>query len=157
MKKFSSQNMRVAAKIHHLMFLLEKEADTFLSREHNLSFMQALILNIIRYHPQTTQHFVVQCTRFTPGAVSRQIEILREKGMLTRKINKENRREHVVELTEKGIYKVEKAFALLEQKLSQVFTVISEDECNEMNRILSKLIQRIDPDYYKFEETTEKS
>lgn len=136
------------------MSVLEKNADTVLTQEFELSFMQSLILNIIHNHPSSTQHFVCQCTRFTPGAVSRQIEILREKGMLTRTVKKDNRREHSVKLTKKGEVAVEKAFALLEQRLEKVFEVISEKECAAMDETLSKLITRIDPEYYHFEEGT---
>lgn len=152
MKKFLSKQMRCAAKIHHLMSLLEKHADTFLMEELSLSFMQTLILNIIRHHPNTTQNFVAECTKFTPGAVSRQIEVLREKGMLTRKVKKDNRREHEITLTAKGKKEVEKAFNLLETRLQGVFTVLNDKECTQMEECVSRLIYKIDPTYYKFEQ-----
>lgn len=152
MKKVMSQQMRAMAKIHHLMFLLEKRADQILAEHSELSFMQALILNIIRHHPNTTQSFIGQCTRFTPGAISRQMEVLREKGMLTREVKQENRREHEITLTKKGSEVVEKAFTNMDKELASMFAGLETNEYEALEEIISKLIHKIDPEYYKFEE-----
>lgn len=142
--------MRVAAKLHHLYSLMEKHADAVLTEKFSLSYMQALIMNIVRHHPNTTQQFLGICTRFTPGAISRQVEVLREKGMITRKVKKDNRREHEIALTKKGDDAVEKAFAELQNNLSDLFSVLKEKECIQLENHITKLITKIDPENCTF-------
>jgi DNA-binding MarR family transcriptional regulator len=154
MKKFLSAEMRVAAKMHHVTFLLQKQADIYLQKHHSLSFMQALILNIIKHHPSTTQAHIVQCTRFTPGAVSRQIEVLHEKGMVERQVNENNRRAQEIDLTNLGKQSVEHAFAELNRELQTYFAGTSQSELVQLDELLSKVILSIDPEYYQFRESS---
>ena len=152
MKKFTSPQMRTAAKLHHLYSLMEKHADTDLMDKFSLSYMQALIMNIVRHHPNTTQQFLGICTRFTPGAISRQVEVLREKGMITRKVKKDNRREHEIALTKKGAEEVEKAFNELQKNLSDLFSVLKEKEFTQLENHITKLITKIDPENCTFKD-----
>lgn len=151
MKKYLSGPMRVAAKLHHAVFLLQKQADTLLLQQHSISFMQAMILNIVKHHPDTTQHYIGQCTRFTPGAVSRQIEVLVEKGYVTRSIQKDNRRAQSITLTDGGAALVEEAFVSLNNQLLHSFSNIGEEEQLKLEQMINHLIEMVDPEYYQFE------
>lgn len=152
MKKFLSEEMRVAAKMHHAVFLLQKHADLHLQKKEGLSFMQALILNIIKHHPQTTQSFIVGCTRFTPGAVSRQIEVLHEKGLVTRSTNEHNRRAQEIELTPNGKALVDRSFAMLNEELKEYFSALDKSQLHQLGELMTKVILQMDPEYYQFRE-----
>lgn len=152
MKKFLSEEMRVAAKMHHAVFLLQKYADLHLQKKEGLSFMQALILNMIKHHPQTTQSFIVGCTRFTPGAVSRQIEVLHEKGLVTRSTNEQNRRAQEIELTKEGRILVDRSFEMLNEELKAHFSALNAIELQQLSELVTKVILQMDPEYYQFRE-----
>lgn len=152
MKKFLSQEMHVAAKMHHAVSLMQKHADGFLQQELGLSFMQALILNIIKHHPQTNQAFIVGCTRFTPGAVSRQIEVLHEKGLVSRTTKHDNRRAQKIELTQEGVALVERSFSMLDTELRQYFSSLTQNELGQLGELMTKVILQMDPQYYQFRE-----
>ena len=151
MKKYLSGPMRVAAKLHHAVFLLQKQADALLLQHHAISFMQAMILNIIKHHPDTTQHYIGQCTRFTPGAVSRQIEVLVEKGYVTRTTQTDNRRAQSIKLTQNGAELVDREFTSLNDQLLHSFSNMNEYEQQQLEHAVDRLIGTIDPEYHQFE------
>ena len=70
--------------------------------------------------------------------VSRIVDRLFEKGLLTRKENPEDRRQKTVEITDKGLALLDSMFEC-EKKADMLLKNLSEEEVLELNRLLDKI------------------
>jgi DNA-binding MarR family transcriptional regulator len=139
--------MGIAGRIHHLVSLMEKSADHFLEEGQHITFMQLMILHILCCHPKLPQKALALKMNVTAGAISRQIEILRAKGLLTRVEKEANRREHSIAITQEGTDAVRNAFIEVERQLSSIFGDLDDSDKNSMSQMLDKVIKKIDPAY----------
>ncbi len=133
--------MQPALRLHRLSALLEKAADHALQAELELTFSQCMILLSLRDNPSCSQRSIAECRELTEAAVSRQTEMLREKGLLTREENAQNRREHVLKLTAKGTKLLEKGMEIITAKFSAVFSVLDDAEIDALRASLDKLLE----------------
>lgn len=70
--------------------------------------------------------------------VSRIVDRLYEKGLVTRKENPDDRRQKSVEITEKGLAILDRMFEC-EKKADTLLNNLSVDEVKELNRLLDKI------------------
>jgi DNA-binding MarR family transcriptional regulator len=132
-----------ALKIHRLSFLLEKMADQALQHELDLSFSQCMILNSLSNNPKCSQQSIAKCRDLTQAAVSRQMETLQEKKLITREDNALNRREHVLKITQKGEAILKKGMAIMSEKFESALSVLTPEEMKQLQAQCEKVLDAI--------------
>jgi DNA-binding MarR family transcriptional regulator len=135
--------MQPALRLLRLGSLLEKHADQVLQQDTGLTFSQCRILLSLRENPSCSQRCLARCLDLTQAAVSRQTEMLREKGLLTREENAENRREHVLKLTAKGKKQLEEGMELVTEKFEAAFSVLSMEDITSIRTGVDKLLEHL--------------
>lgn len=109
---------RVAHKIHVLAHKINLEADKILSKiELNLNGYK--FLHILKHH-KLTQADLGNICGISPAASSKQIKILTDARYLETKINPDNRRQHIIQLTKKGNSILKEADLLLDNMAKKI-------------------------------------
>ena len=127
-------------KLNKAAFLMGKMVEKELIGRCELTFPQFLMLVTVNFKSHCKQTEMADIGHLTEAAVSRMVENMVEKGLLSRKENPENRREHVVELTEKGKSGLKLGMKVVEQSLGKVFNKLSVSEQQELDRLLDKIL-----------------
>ncbi len=88
--------------LHKAVFAMDRSVDRLLAERFDLTFSQFFILRVLAKRSGTTQKAIAGARGLTEAAVSRSIDVLLEKKLVTRKVNPTNRREHMLVLTKDG-------------------------------------------------------
>ena len=100
--------------LHHLSALYTRESDQILQEQLGIGFAQFKILSTLAENPAGQQKHIAFALGQTEASISRQIKLLRNKGMLETRIQPQNRREHQTTLTAKGQRIIEAAQNVLD-------------------------------------------
>lgn len=139
----SPQSNSLIYELHKTVWILDKLADRTLQQQLQLTYPQFLMLLAIAQHETVSQRVVADFLELTPGAVSRHIEILRERELLVREENLENRREHRLHLTESGKLLFKKAKAILDQKYTELLPDLAPEKQKQLEEVLGLLRKNI--------------
>ena len=102
-------SQQLAQQLHNLSALLSRESDQILQERLGIGLSQYKILNAVEQNPRSQQRqFAVELGQ-TEASVSRQVKLLLKNGLITSRTNPGNRREHITELTAKGVRVTEAA------------------------------------------------
>ena len=134
-------------KIHIFANLAEKEMERMLLEELGISYSQSMILDFIYHNPEISQRQVASERHITPAAVSRHLEVLEEMGFIERKDRKENKREHILIITDQGQNVVTNAEKILEIAVNKIVEDLSGNEIENIDYILNKLLSRFEDDF----------
>lgn len=96
--------------LHHLPFLLhavasqlDKQSDQALMEQLGLGFSQFKIMQVMEGSTGVTQRYVAEQLGQTEASVSRQVKQLHQRGLTEVVVRPENKREHRVWLTRRGL------------------------------------------------------
>lgn len=95
--------------LHHLSAVFTRESDQILQEQLGIGFSQFKIMNTLQANPAMQQKHIAFNLGQTEASISRQIKLLKSKGLLETKQNPQNRREHLTTLTPKGVRLAEAA------------------------------------------------
>lgn len=132
-----------ALKLHRLSCVLERMADQVLQEKLSISFAQCMILQSLKNNPDCSQQCIAKCRDLTQAAVSRQIDALHQKKLVVRKENAENRREHILKMTDKGFQTLERANRLVQDIFDDVFRSVPRTELHAMDECIDHLLESI--------------
>ena len=110
-------------------------------KKHGIAEQQYNVLRILRGFRSEAPlcvGFIKERMLDKDSDVSRIVDRLFEKGLLTRKENSEDRRQKTVEITEKGLALLDSMFEC-EKKADMLLKNLSEEEVLELNRLLDKI------------------
>ena len=105
---------------------------------------ETFIINHIAFHggdllpSDISSHMGISAARIT--AVLNSLE---KKGFITRRIDPENRRKIIIELTESGKEQAGQNFDTLVNKMSGMLSKLDEHDAGELVRIIGKLAESI--------------
>lgn len=133
-------NDAIAYKIHKAAFVMDKVADSALQQRLNLTLSQFLILMTVNQNPNITQIQVADFLEQTQAAVSRQIDILKNKKLIEITKNEENRRENLLFPTSFGRKVFIQANDLLHKTFDDLYNVMNDREKNQLEKSLDKLL-----------------
>lgn len=136
-----SKSMELAHLMHNFVFALDRGADQQLQSRFGLGFSQFLMLSILSKHGNMTQKEAASCVNITPGGMSRHVNTLVEQGYISRTVNKKNRREHIIKITQKGEKIVTQGYLMLDSSLKKLFQYIPDSEQDVMKKNLGKLLE----------------
>ena len=132
----------ITYNLHKVVFLLDKIADEILEEKLGMTFSQFKILIAID-HKTMSQREIADYWDMTEAAVSRQIELLLDKKLVELEENPDNRRQHVLKLSQAGREMYDKGFKVLDEKTEEVFVVLDEREREVMTDGIHKLLKVI--------------
>jgi MarR family transcriptional regulator, multiple gene regulator MgrA len=110
-------------------------------KKHGIAEQQYNVLRILRgFRSQAplTIGFIKERMLDKDSDVSRIVERLFEKGLLTRKENSGDRRQKSVEITSKGLMLLDSMFEC-EKKADTLLNNLTTEEIKELNRLLDKI------------------
>lgn len=123
--------------LHHLSFVLNRQSDQVLQEQLGIGFSQFKILMVLKWNPSVQQKQIADNLGQTEASVSRQISLLKERGLLARQRNDKNKREHLTVLTSKGERLTEAALQILNDYHSPIFEKLTEKQREDMLNALS--------------------
>jgi DNA-binding MarR family transcriptional regulator len=138
-KQFKNEFVKAEINILYTAGWIENFSNKFFKR-FDISMQQYNVLRILRgQYPQPvmlstiTERMIDRMSNAT-----RLVEKLRQKNLVSRELNPDNRRQVDILITEEGLHllkQIEKEFSFIESK----FKNITEEEAKELNRILDKM------------------
>ncbi len=134
------QTQQITYSTKKLVFLLDKLAERVLQEKLDLTVSQFRMLMAINYKKGLSQKDIASFWEVSEAAVSRQLENLKDKGLIISEKNKNNRRENILKLTKKGHDHLEKASKLIDSKYEQIYKAISQKEKEVLVGSLEKLL-----------------
>lgn len=133
----------IAYKIHKAVFVIDKTADSSLQRKMNLTLSQFLILMNVVQKPGLTQIEIALFLEVTQAAVSRQIDILKNKNLISIKKNEENRRENLLFPTTLGQSTFDKSHQILDEAFDELYSAMNVKEKENLEKSLDKLLSSV--------------
>jgi DNA-binding MarR family transcriptional regulator len=131
--------MHNAQLIQHLQALMARDMDQILLEQLGIGLAQYRIMYALSEHPHIQQKVIAATLGQTEASVSRQIKLLQEKGMLRADQNPSNRREHLADLTPKGLQVIEAANQILVGYEQKFFAGLTEKQQAQLSEILQAL------------------
>lgn len=125
--------------LHHLVSLLSRHTDQTLQEQLGIGLSQYKILTTLHDHPHIQQRLIASILGQTEASISRQIKLLIEKGMLTSQRNPQNQREHLADLTPKGVRIIDAAEIALAQYHASFFAGLTKKQQENLYKELSVL------------------
>jgi DNA-binding MarR family transcriptional regulator len=104
---------------------LEREVENELKVSFKLTFSQFRVLNGLLALGEASGRELATSLEVTPAVVTRQIEALGSRGLLTVKANPRSKRENVLSLTPKGDEAVRDASKVIEDRQKLIFAKLS--------------------------------
>lgn len=133
----------LAYRVHKLVLLMEHQADQELKTSLDISFNQFLMLVAIVQHSKGNQRAIATFLQLTEAAVSRHVDLLVKRSLITRMSNKENRREHIVAVTPTGRHMYAEAVTLISALSRRMFAVLTPAEQSEFETSLDTLLTNL--------------
>ena len=130
--------------IGKLISIISKGQTIFINRKLNefgINSTQLYLLFELGHHNEMNQDKIASRCNINKGAAARSIRKLEEKGLVTRKIDDDNRRQNKVSLTEKGRKTLDASIQYLKTFEEEVFSgdIIGK---SEMQKALKDMVIR---------------
>ncbi len=134
----------VLQPIMRLAFTIEKAADRALRARTGLTFSMFRMLVVLSKHPHANQRDIAAFWGVAEASVSRQIETLRRKKLISRVPNPANRRSHAFALTGAGRRTLARSASAIERGLDPAFGGITAAARDRLAAGLLELVGSFD-------------
>lgn len=114
--------------IQHLADVTGKQSDQVLQEQLGIGLSQFKILMVMEWNPRVQQKAIADSLGQSEASVSRQIKLLRAKGLLQTKTDPQNRRKHLTAPTPLGMQVTEAATDILRRSFGPEFAQLGEDQ-----------------------------
>lgn len=118
----------------------------------NLSRNQTILMDIVKDYGKISIGEIARLMKITSSAVGQIVNKLEDGNYLVRTINSQNRREILVQLTDKGTRYFEKEEKINRQIINRIYTQMELSEMEELKRIITKLSNIVEKTYTKQDE-----
>ncbi len=125
--------------LNHLAFVLGRQSDQALQEQLGIGYSQFKIMMVLGWNPAVQQKQIADKLGQTEASISRQIKLLHDQGLLSTKINPENRRVHITRLTSKGERLTEQAMSVLNNYHAPTFAHLSDKQQQTLIEILTTM------------------
>ena len=123
----------------HVASMLHRQSDQILQERLGIGMSQLNILTSLEQRPRIKQRALAAMLGQTEASISRQITILKQKGLLTSHIDPAERRQHLASLTSKGVKITLAAREVLEHFYQELFEGLHAREQVQFQAIIVKL------------------
>lgn len=114
--------------LHHVSSVMSKQSDQILQEQLGIGLSQYKILMVLEWNPRVQQRTVATSLGQTEASISRQIKLLKAKGLLLTKVDAQNRRKHITAPTPRGMQITEAATAILRHNFGPEFASIGKEQ-----------------------------
>lgn len=128
-----------ANTLHHLVALMSRESDQILMEQLGIGLSQYKILSSIHEQSRIQQKTIANMLGQTEASISRQVKLLQERDMLISRKNPQNQREHITELTPRGLRLIEAAEKVLANFHNKFFVGLTSKQQDQLAEILAAL------------------
>lgn len=118
----------IAATIHQLSATLSREADQILQEQLGLTFSQFKIMQAIQKAPRMQQRALALSLGQTEASISRQVKLLLDKQLINIRVNPNNRRQHLTQLTVRGERILQAAIAAVSRYHTETFSGLNSKQ-----------------------------
>ena len=125
--------------IQHLSSVMGKQSDQVLQEQLGIGLSQYKILMVVEWNPRVQQKTIADSLGQTEASISRQIKLLKNKGLLQTKIDPQNRRKHITVPTNLGMQITEAATAIMRRSFGPEFSRMGEDQMIQLITGLQQL------------------
>jgi DNA-binding MarR family transcriptional regulator len=116
----------------HLAAVMSKQTDKVLHEQLGLGLSQYRILMVLEWNPRIRQSAIASSLGQTEASISRQIKLLKSRGLLTSKTDSLNKRRHVTIPTPMGMQLTEAAVNVLRRSFGPEYSVLGEARLNQL-------------------------
>ncbi|MDE5715391.1 MAG: MarR family transcriptional regulator [Anaeroplasmataceae bacterium] len=121
-----------------LLDLIQK-CGHFLHHQKGKKLGQYRILLILKKHSLMPQGQLLECLHIKAGSLSEILLKMEMNGLIVRTKDDKDKRRILVELTEKGLFKVNSLIEEYEVENEKLFLALNDVECNQLFDILTRL------------------
>lgn len=107
----------------------------------DLGIQQAKMIKVVVNNPGCSSSFIAKEICSDPAAITRALDSLIKKKILTKKENSEDRRQWGIHPTANGRKQLEKIENCLEQAADKIFTRLNSTDKKQLEKILIKLLK----------------
>lgn len=125
--------------ILHLANVIAKQSDELLKQELGIGLSQYKVLMVLEWNPLIEQKIIAESLGQTEASISRQISNLKAEGLLSSRLDANNKRRHLSVPTARGMQLTEAATALLKRGFSRDFQDIGVQELTNLESSINKL------------------
>ncbi|MFO0781530.1 MAG: MarR family winged helix-turn-helix transcriptional regulator [Candidatus Saccharimonadales bacterium] len=118
--------------IQHLSAVMGKQADQVLQEQLGIGLSQFKILMVVEWNPRVQQKTIADSLGQTEASISRQIKLLKSKGLLVTKPDPHNRRKHITAPTTLGMQITEAATAIMRRNFGPEYASLGEDQLMQL-------------------------
>jgi len=129
--------------VHHLAAVMGKQSDQVLKEQLGIGYAQYRILMVLDWNPRVQQSVIANHLGQTEASISRQVKVLKDKGLLASKIDPQSKRKHISVPTPRGMQITEAATDLLKHIFNQDFASIGDDQLNKLTQGLQALHKQV--------------
>lgn len=125
--------------LHHISAVLARNSDQILQEQLGIGFSQFKILLILQQKSGVQQKQIATALGQTEASISRQIRLLQDSGLLTSTVHPNNRRQHIIRLTPKGLKVIDRAMQILNGYHAPVFARLNERQQSQLADMLGEI------------------
>lgn len=124
--------------LHSVSSTIDEQANALLLERLDIGLAQYKVLAVLA-SGALPQRSIAASLGQTEASISRQINIMTDVNMVSRKISPHDRRQHVISLNAKGSKKLTQASQVLNNHFSRIFGGLSYNEQESLHKILQKM------------------
>lgn len=132
-------NAAIGSQLGHVAAMLHRQTDQILQERLGLGLSQFNIMSALLDRSQVKQRTLAASLGQTEASISRQIALLKEKGLLVSHIDPGERRRHLAVLTPKGAKITLAAQEVLEDFYRQLLSSLSDRDQTQFYSLLASL------------------
>lgn len=114
--------------LQHVADTLSRQLDQVILEQIGIGLSQYKILQALHADPEVRQHHIASRLGQTEASISRQIKLLKERGLLVSSVNPRNRREHLHAPTALGVKMLDNAATALNKYASGMFGAVGDKQ-----------------------------
>ena len=131
------------SSLHRLEFILQHKSDLLLRKSTGVGFGQVQIMQALHRSVALSQRAVASKLHQTEANVSRQLQLLKKKGLVSITRNKKDKRLHEASLTVKGSKAFAKAEKILATQHKELLKLLNSSEIKAFDRVVSHLLRAL--------------
>jgi len=131
------------SSLHRLEFILQHKSDTLLRNLLGVGFGQVQILQALHRSVPLSQRAIASKLYQTEANVSRQLQLLKKKGLVSITRNRKDKRLRETALTAKGSKAFNKAEKILSAQHKELLKLLDDREVKAFDRAVSHLLRAL--------------
>lgn len=138
------QQDNIGYLLHQTAFRIDRISDQVLQERLGIGYAQFKILMVLQTNEQgLTQRAIAGALGQTEAGISRQVSLLASRGLIVRKISRQNRRARYICLTAKGQLAHDKSVSILNSYHQPMFESLDEKQRQQLHNLLKRLEQQL--------------